>query len=76
MNTEYKNRKEHRIKRYDYSSAGAYYITVCTKERKKLFLNHMIRDRKDYEFHVRYIHENPLKWYFNGENHDDMILYE
>ena len=169
MNTEYKNRKEHRIKWYDYSSAGAYFITVCTKERKnyfwtdvgatigrpydfklssyglmvehtiksipniyktvlvddyiimqdhihllliihpdqngrpmaaptinrvinqmkghiskqigqsiwqKSFFDHIIRDVRDYEFHVRYIHENPLKWYFNGENHDDMILYE
>ena len=37
MNTEYKNRKEHRIKWYDYSSAGAYFITVCTKERKNYF---------------------------------------
>ena len=43
---------------------------------QKSFFDHIIRDRKDYEFHVRYIHENPLKWYFNGENHDDMILYE
>ena len=38
--------------------------------------DHIIRDNKDYEFHIRYIRENPLKWYFNGENHDDITLYE
>ena len=29
-------RKPTRLKNYDYSSAGAYFITICTKERKKL----------------------------------------
>ena len=29
-------RKPIRLKNYDYSSAGAYFITICTKERKKL----------------------------------------
>ena len=166
---EHKSRKENRVKWYDYSSAGAYFITVCTKERKnyfwtevgavigrpydfqlsscgliveqaiknisnaysmitvddyiimpdhihllliihpdqngrpmtaptigwvvnqmkgyvtrqigrpiwqKSFFDHIIRDNKDYEFHIKYIRENPLKWYFNGENHDDITLYE
>ena len=166
---EYKARKEHRIKWYDYGSSGAYFITICTKERKnyfwtevgapigrpydfelssygltvkqainniekvyslinvddyiimpdhihllliipndpngrpmaaptisqvvnqlkgyiskqvgepiwqKNFYDHIIRDEKDYEFHIKYIRENPLKWYINGENHDDIMLYE
>ncbi len=30
------NRKPNRLKDYDYSSAGAYFITVCTAKRKKL----------------------------------------
>ena len=38
--------------------------------------DHIIRDNKDYEFHIKYIHENPIKWYFHGENHDDVMLYE
>ena len=38
--------------------------------------DHIIRDNKDYELHIKYIHENPLKWYFHGENHDDVMLYE
>ena len=29
-------RKPTRLKNYDYSSAGAYFITICTEERKKL----------------------------------------
>ena len=38
--------------------------------------DHIIRDNKDYELHIKYIHENPIKWYFHGENHDDVMLYE
>ncbi len=30
-------RKRHRLKNYDYSSNGAYFITICTNERKPLF---------------------------------------
>ena len=53
----------------------------CNKEFDKNIwqmrsFDHIIRDNKDYEFHIKYIHENPLKWYFNGENHDDITLYE
>ena len=53
----------------------------CNKEIGKNIwqmrsFDHIIRDEMDYEFHVKYIRENPLKWYFNGENHDDIILYE
>ena len=43
---------------------------------QKSFYDHIIRDIKDYEFHIKYIRENPLKCYFNGENHDDITLYE
>ena len=34
---EYPNRKLTRLHDYDYSSAGAYFITICTKDRKCLF---------------------------------------
>ncbi len=33
---EYANRKELRIKQYDYSSKGAYYVTMCIKDRKRI----------------------------------------
>ena len=29
-------RKPTRLKNYDYSSAGAYFITICTEKRKKI----------------------------------------
>ena len=34
--TKYPNRKKIRLENYDYSSVGAYFITVCIKERKSL----------------------------------------
>ena len=30
-------RKKNRLENYDYSFSGAYFITVCTKDRKALF---------------------------------------
>jgi REP element-mobilizing transposase RayT len=36
---EPQRRKELRIKQYDYSSAGAYFVTVCTKDRQKILSN-------------------------------------
>ncbi len=32
-------RKDIRLKNYDYSSPGAYFVTVCTKDRKNYFWN-------------------------------------
>ena len=29
----YKNKKQHRLKRYDYSSNGYYYVTICTNNK-------------------------------------------
>ena len=29
------------------------------------FHDHIIRNRQDYEEHVKYIHENPARWYFD-----------
>ena len=36
---EYPKRKPNRLKAYDYSQNGAYFVTVCTKDRKNLFWN-------------------------------------
>lgn len=36
---EYPIRKEHRLKNYNYSQCGAYFITICTKDRKYIFWN-------------------------------------
>lgn len=32
---------------------------------QKLFYDHIIRDKNDYETRMNYIHENPLKWQFD-----------
>ena len=34
---EFPKRKPTRLKGFDYSSPGAYFITICTKDRKQLF---------------------------------------
>ncbi len=36
-NMEYPKRKENRLQGYDYGSAGAYFITVCTSDGDPLF---------------------------------------
>ena len=37
MTKEFPNRKSTRLKSFDYSTTGAYFITICTKDRKMLF---------------------------------------
>lgn len=37
MDLELPKRKKNRLENYDYSSCGAYFITICTKDRKNLF---------------------------------------
>lgn len=32
---------------------------------QRSFYDHVIRDRQDYETHSRYIHENPICWYYD-----------
>ncbi|MBQ9113265.1 MAG: transposase [Clostridia bacterium] len=32
---------------------------------QKLFFDHVIRNRQDYDEHVKYIHENPARWYYD-----------
>ena len=36
---KYPKRKKIRLEGYDYNTAGLYFITVCTKEKKKLLCN-------------------------------------
>ncbi len=35
---------------------------------QKSFFDHIIRNREDYEEHLKYIYENPMRWYFKEEN--------
>ena len=34
---EFKSRKPNRLKEYDYSKEGCYYVTICTGERREYF---------------------------------------
>ncbi|MBE6630067.1 MAG: hypothetical protein E7624_04375, partial [Ruminococcaceae bacterium] len=36
---ELPKRKDIRLKNYDYSSPGAYFVTICTENRKNYFWN-------------------------------------
>ncbi len=37
MNNDLPNRKPTRLREFDYSSAGAYFVTICTQDRKCIF---------------------------------------
>ena len=37
MEKAYVQRKNIRLKNYDYNSPGAYFVTICTEKKKKLF---------------------------------------
>ena len=34
---------------------------------QRSFYDHVIRNREDYEEHVKYIYENPMRWYYKVE---------
>ena len=36
MEEKYQQRKPTRIRKYDYSSVGAYFVTICTQDRKRI----------------------------------------
>ena len=45
---------------------------LCTKEIgtnvfQRSYYDHIIRDRKDYESRMKYVYDNPVKWYFEGK---------
>ena len=38
---------------------------------QKLFIEHVIRNREDYEEHVKYIYDNPIRWQYDRSNADE-----
>ena len=38
---------------------------------QKLFIDHVIRNREDYEEHVKYIYDNPIRWQYDRSNADE-----
>ena len=65
---EYQNRKINRLKNYDYSSNGLYFVTICTKDRVR-YLSEIICDD---EFYDNF--DNPIKNDYPGENVGDGVL--
>ena len=56
------------------TSAVSHFVSTfkrfCNKEYgeniwQRGFYDHIIRGRDDYEEHLRYIHENPVNWYYD-----------
>ena len=43
---ELTKRKDIRLKNYDYSSPGAYFVTICTENGKNYFWNGLIDPQK------------------------------
>ena len=111
MDSGLPNRKPTRLREFDYNESGAYFITICTDDRREIlshvggdvldapptkqhsavsrfvstfkrfcnkeygsniwqrhFYDHIIRTRSDYEKHMQYIYENPIRWYCDELN--------
>ena len=47
---ELPKKKPVRLKEYDYSSPGAYFITICTKDRIELLSSISVGDAVPYKF--------------------------
>ena len=68
---ELQKRKNTRLKGFDYSSNGAYFITICTQDRQHLFgasiwqrsyHDHIVKNEDEYFRIWQYIDENPARW--------------
>ena len=62
-------RKDIRPGNYDCSRNGAYFVTICTRDRKYLFWNNydidrVLRNKREYRGAWQYIESNPV----NREN--------
>ena len=63
---ELPKRKDIRLKNYDYSSPGAYFVTICTENRKNFFWNGSIDPQTFKWCSVGAIHESPANNRKNG----------
>ena len=99
MEKDLPKRKKNRLDGYDYGSSGAYFFTICSKDRKNIlsptnemvphivstlkrlcnkeigynvfqrsYFDHIIRDKEDYNTRIRYINDNPMRWYYKNLN--------
>jgi len=53
------HRRSIRLKGYDYTQAGAYFIILCTWQRN--YYEHIIRNEREWDQIIRYIQGNPAQ---------------
>ncbi|EKE15313.1 MAG: hypothetical protein ACD_12C00078G0001, partial [uncultured bacterium] len=63
-----KHRKQIRLKRYDYSDAGWYFVTICSQNMECLF-----GDVVDNQIKLNQFGEIILKYWTNISNHFDNV---
>jgi hypothetical protein len=79
--TSYPSRRTLRLRNYDYSQAGAYFVTICTEGRichqradmglwQRNFYERVIRNERELSAIREYIIANPLQWHLDRENPD------
>jgi putative transposase len=69
-NPEFHHRRSIRLKGYDYSTAGAYFITICTHDREQLFGDILDRTMMINELgHIARLHWDKL-----ARHHANLIL--
>ena len=79
METVLSKRKSHHLQGYDYGRNGAYFVTICTHQRRMLFgpnqapvgadsisarmAARVFRNETDYRMIAEYIQSNPQLWH-------------
>lgn len=71
-------RKKHRLKNYDYSQNGAYFITICAKDRKNIFSEIIANDSVIHPFKteltkIGFVAEKGIS---NIENHYENVFVD
>jgi len=60
MNNNQHHRRSIRLKEYDYTQNGAYYVTICT-DNKKYLLGNVVNDKMELNNYGKVVEEEWLK---------------
>lgn len=69
--------KDIRLKYYNYSSNGYYFITICTNQSKAYFVNHLkfvVAQFIEQSFDSKYVEGVKLDWYVVMPTHIHLIV--
>ena len=69
--------KDIRLKHYDYSSDGYYFVTICTDYLRPYLVNHtksVVAQFIEQTFNSKYIHGTKLDWHIIMPTHIHLIL--